>query len=61
MNHKPNCRVYHVQDIKGKGLGLVARRDLVPGEIVITEKPLVLVQTPNTPKVQIFKYNSRGV
>jgi len=34
-------------------MGLVARRALVAGELIIKEKPLVLVKTPNTPKTII--------
>ena len=60
MPHKPDCRVYDIKDIKGRGKGLVARRILVPGEIVLKEKALVLVQTPNTPKVRAVFINSES-
>ena len=36
---------YKIQDIPGKGQGLVATRKLIPGKIIVTEKPLIVVDT----------------
>jgi len=52
-SHKGECRLYDVITTKDMGKGLVARRDLIPGEIAIREKPIILVKTPNHPKTII--------
>ena len=38
----PRC--YRLQEVEGKGLGMVATRTLLPGEVVITEQPVMAVR-----------------
>ena len=51
--HKGECRLYEIVETKGMGKGLIAKRSLEPGEILLREKPLILVKTPNTPKERL--------
>ena len=37
---------FRVQEIPGKGQGLVATRDLSPGTLLIEEEPLLLLDPP---------------
>jgi len=44
--HKENCRCHDIVDSKGKGKGMVVRRNIEEGEIIVKEKPLFVVKTP---------------
>jgi len=48
--HKGDCRCWEMVDIKGKGQGLLTKRRIKAGEVVIRERPLVIVSTPHTTK-----------
>ena len=55
--HKPLCKpsttAFRLTDLPGKGQGLVAVRSLAPGELVITEEPLI-VFTDGEPMSEIL-------
>lgn len=53
--HRPNCRCFEIKDTKNKGKGVFALRDISPGELVMKEKPLILLTIPHTPKT-LAKY-----
>ena len=36
------ARCFKVQEVTGKGLGMVAARTLLPGEVIITEQPILI-------------------
>ncbi len=40
----PPSKCYRVSRVPGKGLGGVATRDILPGECVVKEKPLVRLE-----------------
>lgn len=45
----PNAIQFRVQKIPGKGMGVIAARDILVGELIMTEKPLLSLTTePNT-------------
>ena len=47
--HKAHCSVvWRVEAVPGKGLGLVAARDIQPGQVILTEKPLLLLRKDKT-------------
>ena len=47
--HKAQCSVvWRVEAVPGKGLGLVAARDIQPGQVILTEKPLLLLRKDKT-------------
>lgn len=48
--HKEDCRCWSHVSVSGKGHGLVARRQVLPGEVIIRERPLLTVTTPHTAK-----------
>lgn len=48
--HKDDCRCYNIVDSEGKGKGMVARRKIEEGEIIVKEKPLFVVKTPYAAK-----------
>ena len=35
--------MFHEASLPGKGCGVVASRDIVPGELIIAESPLIVV------------------
>jgi hypothetical protein len=41
----PNSIQFRVQSIAGKGLGVIAARDILVGEMIMTEKPLLSLTT----------------
>jgi len=43
-SHKTKCRCYRVTSLEGKGQGVVATRDIKPGEVVLSEKPVILIK-----------------
>jgi len=48
-NHKKNCKrittgPFRIQEMPGKGEGMVATRVLFPGDIVVTEEPLIVIK-----------------
>jgi len=49
---------YKLQEISGKGEGLVATRKLLPGSIIVTEKPLIAVDTEGAFKNVFSVYQS---
>ena len=40
--HRGECRSYRVEEVAGKGLGMVAARRLAAGERVLVEAPLLV-------------------
>ena len=48
-------RCFEVRDTESKGKGVFALRQIAMGELVMKERPLVLVTTPHTPKT-LAKY-----
>ena len=40
-NHKASCPPYRVREVPGKGRGLFATRRIVPGKIILEERPLL--------------------
>jgi len=58
--HKESCPVVSVRQIQNKGRGMVANRSLGVGQIILTEKPLMLVNCnpqskPHAQVVRKFK------
>ena len=49
---------YKLQEISGKGEGLVATRKLLPGSIIVTAKPLIVVDTEGAYKNVFPVYQS---
>eukprot|EP00090_Calanus_glacialis_P035188 TRINITY_DN60124_c0_g1_i1.p1 TRINITY_DN60124_c0_g1~~TRINITY_DN60124_c0_g1_i1.p1 ORF type:complete len:336 (-),score=82.17 TRINITY_DN60124_c0_g1_i1:45-1052(-) len=54
-DHRQNCRCFEIREVKNKGKGIFALREISAGEIVMKEKPLVILTTPHTPKT-LAKY-----
>ena len=48
-------RCFEIREVKNKGNGIFALREISAGEIVMKEKPLVILTTPHTPKT-LAKY-----
>ena len=42
-NHKAQCKTFKIVKIDGKGLGIVATRDIKQGEIIIKEKAALIL------------------
>ena len=40
-NHRPSCRPYTIRNVPGKGRGLFATRKIIPGKIILEERPLL--------------------
>ena len=43
-SHKRLCRPYSLRPVEGKGLGLVASRDIKLGEIIMREDPTLIIE-----------------
>ena len=41
--HKTHCKTFKIVKIDGKGLGIVASRDIKQGEIIIKEKAALIL------------------
>jgi len=39
----PPDRIYVIREIRGKGFGVIAFRNIIAGELIIAEKPLFIV------------------
>ena len=54
--------LWKVTDIEGKGEGVIARKDIAPGTLVVEDKPLFIVtkqahtENPNTVNNSIVYY-----
>ena len=42
--HRPDCGPFLLQEVEGKGRGLVAARNIKFGEEILREKPLLLIR-----------------
>ena len=49
--HKSNCIPVMVTEYEGKGLGVMASRDIKMGEVIFIDKPAIKVPENPTPKV----------
>ena len=47
------CRCYTVRAIDGKGLGMVATRTILPGETIMTEDPVLVVDMAEAEEVRL--------
>ena len=43
-SHRPNCPPYTVTAVPGKGQGVVATRNVAAGSLILSEKPLLVVE-----------------
>ncbi|KAH8817727.1 hypothetical protein DL96DRAFT_394667 [Flagelloscypha sp. PMI_526] len=50
--------IFNVADLEGRGKGLIAKRKIEQGELILTEKPLLLVQTESSKDYLITTYNN---
>ena len=41
VNHKASCPPYRVREVPGKGRGLFATRRIIPGKVILEERPLL--------------------
>jgi len=48
-------KLFHEQIIPGKGKGLVASKKLLPGTILLTEKPLIVIDDSKTNKFNLLQ------
>lgn len=44
VNHKASCPPYRVKEVPGKGRGLFATRKIIPGKIILEERPLITMK-----------------
>ena len=42
-SHKKNCKPYKAVNLEGKGIGLLATRNIKQGELIIREKAVVMI------------------
>ena len=50
--HKKNCKPYKVIKLEGKGLGLLASKNIKQGELIIKEKAVMIIPFNNKKQVQ---------
>jgi len=50
--HKKNCPHYMIQEIPGRGKGLIATRKIPPGTLIIDEPPIIVVDRVSQEKMQ---------
>lgn len=49
-SHRPNCPNFVIKDFPGKGWGMIAARTLKPGTVILSEKPILLMEHPTVTK-----------
>ena len=54
-NHKASCPPYTVREVPGKGRGLFATRRIVPGKIILEERPLLTLDALGLMSFDLFR------